>query len=343
MKKNKKRNAEVEALEEKSADMKGKPSFSMDDIEDEGLSITKSEPTPLPRPQQQASRPVQQAMRPAPVQPREVPLDAAVLKPVPGGLQPIIAPKGSVQLAPVVVPVAFVPYSTQNQPLLQYDKKPRPAAQDGQPKLEEIKDQPLDKKAARAAKKKEETPKFVAYEVEETVDFTKKVKTKNRVFSALLFIFTLGFFAIVALNFFAPLLGISNNNIITGEPNVIAGWMTFSTDNLIGQIPLFLTTAVCAIALATLIVEFVSICNGRGYHVWISFLLMTVIMLVVTLLSAFKVLGDSTIPLVPFVGGPSVAWLLTFASALLLIFGLIFFPRKAKLPVSDDDDLSDLI
>ncbi len=347
MKKNKKRNAEVEALEEKKgADVKGKPSFGLEEIDDEGLTITKLEPTPLPR-QQQPARPVQpqqQVMRPdAPASRDQLPLDAAVLKPVPGGLQPIIAPKGSVQLAPVVVPVAFVPYSTQNQPLLQYDKKPRPvAAPQGQPKLEEIKDQPLDKKAARAAKNKEEAPKFVADEEEETVDVGKKNKTKNRVFSAIMFILTLGFFAIVVLNFFAGTLKIDGNNIITGEPNIIKGWMNFSADNLVGKIPLFLATAACAIALATLIVEFVSICNGRGYHVWISALLMTIIMAVGTLLSAFDVLGASDIPLKPFVDGPSVSWLLTFASALLLIFGLIFIPRKPKL-AEEDDDLSDLI
>lgn len=345
MKKNKKRNAEVEALNEKPLGAPAaRPQVSMDDIDDEGLCITKSEPMPMPRKVQAAPQqtPQNRPQYNAPQAPRDDAsmLNAAVLKPVPGGLQPIIAPKGTVQLSPVVVPVAFVPYSTQNQPLLQYEKRPV-QQQAAKPKLEEIKDQPLDKKAARAAKKKEEAPKFVAEEEAAAEGKVKSGKGKNRAFAAIMFILTLGFFAIVVLNYFAAQLEINNNNIITGEPNIIAGWVAFSTTNLIAEIPLFLVSAACVIALATLIVEFVSLCNGRGYHVWISALLMLVLTLVATLLSAFGIFGESTVPLKPFVDGPSVSWLLTFASALLLIFGLIFMPHRKK-PV-DDDDLSDLI
>jgi hypothetical protein len=80
----------------------------------------------------------------------------AGLKPISCGLQPIIAPKGQVQLAPIVVPVAFAPYGTQNQPMLQYEKSKKAAS--------EITDQPLDNTVAPDAKRKKKNAKVAAAE-----------------------------------------------------------------------------------------------------------------------------------------------------------------------------------
>lgn len=300
-----------------------------------GLHIQKSEATPLPVGKPAAAAPApQKVQNTAP----EVanPVEYAVMRPVAGGLQPIIAPRGQVQLNPVVVPVAFVPYATQNQPVLQIDNKPK---EEERP-LPEVKDQPLDKKAARAAKRRDKKPEFVEDDLTAAKE-TKKAKARNRVFSFVLFVITLGFFAFVVLNYFAKDLGITHLALAPGQPEIISGWMSFSADDLVKQIPLFLYTALCAIALATLIVEFVGICNGKGYHIWIAALIMFVVSVTGALLCAtvpaFKGLG---VPLNPVAKG-SYVWRLAMVSLLLLIFGLIFFPRKPKN--AKDDDLSDLI
>ena len=112
------------------------------------LRIQKSEATPIPQGKPAAAAPAPQNAQKVPPEVAN-PVEYAVMRPVAGGLQPIIAPRGQVQLNPVVVPVAFVPYATQNQPVLQIDNKPKQ-----QQPLPEVKDQPLDKKAARAAKRR---------------------------------------------------------------------------------------------------------------------------------------------------------------------------------------------
>ncbi|MDD4839560.1 MAG: hypothetical protein PHE93_02670 [Clostridia bacterium] len=45
----------------------------------------------------------------------------SVLKPIGGGAVPITPPSPIIQLQPIVVPIAIVPYAAQNQKLLQYD------------------------------------------------------------------------------------------------------------------------------------------------------------------------------------------------------------------------------
>ena len=107
------------------------------------LRIQKSEATPIPQGKPATAAPAPQNAQKVPPEVAN-PVEYAVMRPVAGGLQPIIAPRGQVQLNPVVVPVAFVPYATQNQPVLQIDNKPKQ-----QQPLPEVKDQPLDKKAAR--------------------------------------------------------------------------------------------------------------------------------------------------------------------------------------------------
>lgn len=298
------------------------------------LQIQKSVAPAIPtaKPAQPAPAPAQKAVTPPEV---ANPVEYAVMRPVAGGLQPIIAPRGQVQLNPVVVPVAFVPYATQNQPVLQIDNKPKETAKP----LPEVKDQPLDKRSARAAKRRDKKPEFV--EDDNTFEAEiKKTKVRNRVFQSILFIITLGFFAFVLLNHFAERLSITSLALAPGKPDIIAGWASFDKNNLIGQVPLFIYTALCAIALATLIVEFVGICNGKGYHIWISALIMLIVSvagaLVCAMVPAFKELG---VPLNPIAKG-SFVWRLAMVSLLLLIFALCFIPRKPKLA---DDDLSDLI
>ena len=100
------------------------------------LRIQKSEATPIPQGKPAAAAPAPQNAQKVPPEVAN-PVEYAVMRPVAGGLQPIIAPRGQVQLNPVVVPVAFVPYATQNQPVLQIDNKPKQ-----QQPLPEVKDQP---------------------------------------------------------------------------------------------------------------------------------------------------------------------------------------------------------
>lgn len=353
MKKKNKKAAETEAFEARGGNPQGMAkAYTLADITDDDMTITKSEPTPIPygmngRPS--APAPQQQAFSQRPAVLKEeredekssLVLESAMLKPVPGGLQPIIAPKGQVQLQPVVVPVAFVPYSTQNQPLLQqYGKKPAPQAA---PRLQEVSDQPLDNKAAQAAKKREKAPKFVGEETnaETAVKTAKKTKLKTRMFSSVLFLLTLVFFAAVILNFFADKIGLGTTPILSaGEPNIIAGWMNFDKTDIISQIPLFIFTAACAVALVALILSFVSICTGRGFHLWIAYAVVLVILLVGTLLCALDVL-KLNIGINP-IGENSFAWRLVMVAFVLTLFGLITMPRKPRLD-DDLDDLSDLI
>ena len=298
------------------------------------LRIQKSEATPIPQGKPAAAAPAPQNAQKVPPEVAN-PVEYAVMRPVAGGLQPIIAPRGQVQLNPVVVPVAFVPYATQNQPVLQIDNKPKQ-----QQSLPEVKDQPLDKKAARAAKRRDKKPEFVGDDLS-AENAIKKTKAKNRAFAAILFVITLGFFAFVILNHFADKLKITSLALAPGEPDIIAGWMNFNTSNLIAQVPLFLYTVVCAIALATLIVEFVGLCNGRGYHIWISALILFVLTVagavICATVPAFKALN---VPLNPIAKG-SFVWRLAMVSVVFLIFALCFIPRKPKF--DNDDDLSDLI
>ena len=299
------------------------------------LRIQKSEATPIPQGKPAAAPAPQNIQKTTPPEVAN-PVEYAVMRPVAGGLQPIIAPRGQVQLNPVVVPVAFVPYATQNQPVLQIDSKPK---QEQKP-LPEVKDQPLDKKAARAAKRNDKKPEFV--EDDRTAEKAiKKTKTKNRVFAAILFVITLGFFAFVVLNHFAADLKITSLALAPGEPDIIAGWMNFDASDLAAQIPLFIYTVICAIALATLIVEFVGLCNGHGYHIWISALILFVLTvagaLVCATVPAFKGLN---VPLNPIAKG-SYVWRLAMVSLVFLIFALFFIPKKPK--IEKDDDFSDLI
>lgn len=56
-------------------------------------------------------------------------INGAVFKPLPNqGPQPIVTPSSHVQLTPIVVPIAMVPFATQNQPVMQYaDEDAAPA------------------------------------------------------------------------------------------------------------------------------------------------------------------------------------------------------------------------
>lgn len=64
-------------------------------------------------------------------------INGAVFKPLANpGPQPVVAPTAHVQLTPIIVPVAIVPFASQNQPVMQYeDKKPEPKIEE--PKEEE--------------------------------------------------------------------------------------------------------------------------------------------------------------------------------------------------------------
>jgi hypothetical protein len=67
----------------------------------------------MPYPQQQY-QPQPYAPQPYGQQPFYAPLPNAIPVPVP-------TPHTHVQLAPIVIPIAFVPYSTQNQPLFTFE------------------------------------------------------------------------------------------------------------------------------------------------------------------------------------------------------------------------------
>lgn len=55
-------------------------------------------------------------------------INGGVFKPLPA-VKPVIAPASHVQLTPIVVPVAMVPFASQNQPVLQYKDEPEPVQQ----------------------------------------------------------------------------------------------------------------------------------------------------------------------------------------------------------------------
>lgn len=56
-------------------------------------------------------------------------INGAVFKPLANpGPQPVVAPTAHVQLAPIIVPVAIVPFASQNQPVMQYEEPKKAAA-----------------------------------------------------------------------------------------------------------------------------------------------------------------------------------------------------------------------
>ena len=56
-------------------------------------------------------------------------INGAVFKPLANpGPQPVVAPTAHVQLTPIIVPVAIVPFASQNQPVMQYDEPKKAAA-----------------------------------------------------------------------------------------------------------------------------------------------------------------------------------------------------------------------
>lgn len=56
-------------------------------------------------------------------------INGAVFKPLANpGPQPVVAPTAHVQLTPIIVPVAIVPFASQNQPVMQYEEPKKAAA-----------------------------------------------------------------------------------------------------------------------------------------------------------------------------------------------------------------------
>ena len=56
-------------------------------------------------------------------------INGAVFKPLANpGPQPVVAPTAHVQLTPIIVPVAIVPFASQNQPVMQYEEPKKTAA-----------------------------------------------------------------------------------------------------------------------------------------------------------------------------------------------------------------------
>lgn len=261
---------------------------------------------------------------------------SSTVMPVAGGLEPIIAPKGHVQLNPVVIPVAFVPYSTQNQGIYQTDGMYGP-------EREEIGDQPRDRKRAAGASKKDKAAWF-AEDVEGAKPTKVKASTLNRVFAALMLVGGLVFFLFELLKGFADKLPDQFAAFLgSGDFDLVGGWSSFI--NVIknrGEIysstltALVAMSAVAVMVLACLIVSIVSLANGRGYHVWIAYMLCFLISLVILLLGVLPkgkpILRPLAVELNP-AGPDGFHCQICIILAALTILGLIFWPRK-----SDEDE-----
>lgn len=256
----------------------------------------------------------------------------AVLKPVAGGLQPIIAPKGQVQLQPVVVPVAFVPYATQNQPMLQYDKKERLQER----RVTELSDQPLDKTVAPSAKKGKKSDKIVAADeiCEEEAPFKAK---GSRIGALLVFLANFIFLVPALLLKFKPDLEIMGTTIENmAFPDIIGGLSTnFSAiGNNIGWLIFFVGHA---FAVINMLLSLVVLISGKNLKVWISQLLMFIVVAFGTV-AGFLALGTAWFPAklaggvtvgIP-IGANSGAWRLLAIALLTLIVSVMFRGKKPK-------------
>lgn len=256
------------------------------------------------------------------------------LKPVAGGLEPVIAPKGKVQLTPIVVPVAFVPYATQNQPLMQYDKNGKSDTVENKNETI-ITDQPLDKSVASEARRHKKADKFVE---DKSLVADKKLKkkpnAKGRILTCavLTLILNILFLLPVVLTKYAPNLTIIGNGTLglLGVPNVIDGWINFSGANIKNEIPLIIFTIPCLLAIVNVIFAIVSLVSKKPFKFWISALIMTIVTLVGILLAGLGIIkGDMKINIIPF-GANSGAYRL-FAVALIFLIISLMYRYRPKL------------
>lgn len=240
----------------------------------------------------------------------------AGLKPISGGLQPVIAPKGQVQLAPIVVPVAFVPYGTQNQPMLQYEKEKRVAP--------EITDQPLDSSVAADAKRKKKGPKFVAAEVESTENKKKKNKLSKGAARGVGFvslIMSLLYLAPFVLTYVAPDMEFMKGTVKgLGFPNVIDMVIKQSfTDNL-GTL---LFGVACVFGIINLLFSLIAIIAGKNPKLGV-----VGVFIFVANLAASWITGVAQVLI--FSGNGSGLARLFIVSLLLMIIQILYAPKKVK-------------
>lgn len=258
----------------------------------------------------------------------------SALKPVSGGLEPIIAPKGKVQLTPIVVPVAFVPYATQNQPLLQYDKNVKSDTIANKNETV-ITDQPLDKSVAPEARRRKKADKFVedkSLVADKKQKKSSSAKSRITTCAVLTLILNVLFLLPVVLTKFAPNLTIIGKGTLglLGVPNVIDGWINFSGANIKNEIPLIIFTVPCLLAIVNVIFAIVSLVSKKPFKFWISALIMTIVTLVGILLTGLGIItGDMKINIIPF-GANSGAYRL-FAVALIFFIISLMYRYRPKL------------
>lgn len=66
-------------------------------------------------------------------------INGAVFKPLANpGPQPVVAPNAHVQLTPIIVPVAIVPFASQNQPVMQYEEPKKAVPEKAEEPQEEV-------------------------------------------------------------------------------------------------------------------------------------------------------------------------------------------------------------
>ncbi|MEG1613592.1 MAG: hypothetical protein RR357_05445 [Clostridia bacterium] len=254
-------------------------------------------------------------------------MNGAVLKPVAGGLQPIIAPKGQVQLAPVVVPVAFVPYATQNQPMLQYEKKPKPVEKPV-PKAVTLADQPKDKNVASEARRKKKSPKIVEETDVSTEDESIKMsKGAVRISAAIILVLSILYVLPGLLANFMPEMKIMGRYIEQMSfPNVIYGLTHFAFKK-VGMLVFIVTNVLAVINMVFCII---SLITGKNFKFWINALIITVLTLV-GILGAGLLFPDLftgvAVGIMP-IGDNSGAWRLFAVALFMMIISILLRQRK---------------
>lgn len=253
------------------------------------------------------------------------------LKAVSGGIQPIIAPKGKVQLNPIVVPVAFVPYATQNQPLLQNSKNDLTIKQ---PSKEEtlIKDQPIENKVAPEAKESKKTKYVKDKKTAQPKEIDKKAKNRAVICAVLTLILNVLFLAPVILTKYMPNLKTLGDGTLSilGIPNVIDGWINFNTADIKNSIPLIIFTIPCLLAVVNIVFSIISLITKKPFKFWISALIMMVVTLTGILLVGLGVLtSDMKINIIPL-GANSGAYRLFAVALIFFIVSLMYRYRPKK-------------
>lgn len=265
---------------------------------------------------------------------------APPVMPMAGGLNPVIAPSGHVQLNPVVVPVAFVPYASQDQSLYP-ESGPRTGVS-----RQAIGDQPRETGRAAAAARKDKSAGFAESEGEKTSS-ARKAAVMNRAFAGVMLLGGLVFILFVLLKAFADKLPVDvAMSFGIGGPDLVGDWKAFIEimkehgEIYIGDfVSVIAMTAITLTVLICIILSIVSLANGKGYHVWIAYLLSFVTLAVILLLGVLPkdepVIEDLMVELDPS-GLYGYHCQLCIILAILTVLGLIFWPRKAH---EEEEDL----